>query len=349
MKITPIDTPEHERVVEFKDTALGLLGYVAIHSTNLGPSAGGVRMRPYGHASEALHDALRLSRGMTFKNAAADLPLGGGKAVIVGDPAAEKSPELLRAFGRVVQHLAGQYWTAEDMGMTPEDMAHIGLETKYVAGLQDGAFASGDPSPITARGIFNAIRVVAAHRFGTDVLKGKTISVQGLGNVGWHLCALLHDAGARLIVADIDVNQTARAVDRYSAQAVETNEIYAVDADIFAPCAIGGILNESSIPLLRVGAVAGGANNQLATDADAERLHDRGILYAPDFVANGGGIVNVATEILQIADRQDWVSRRLNALEQTMDRILVRAQADVVSPHAVAEAIVQGVLQPKAA
>lgn len=349
MEITTIDAPDHERVVEFKDAASGLSGFVAIHSTQLGPAAGGVRMRTYGHPSEALDDALRLSRGMTYKNAAADLPLGGGKAVIIGDPSADKTPRLLQAFGRVVQSLGGQYWTAEDMGMTPADMAQIGTETEFVAGLPDGPFASGDPSPITARGIFNAIRVTARHRFGSGDLSGKTVSVQGLGHVGEHLCALLHDAGAKLVITDIDADQTARLADRFAAQAVAPDAIYAAQADIFAPCAIGGILNETSIPLLKVGAVAGGANNQLATDADAQRLHDRGILYAPDFVANGGGIVNVATEILKIKDREAWVGQRLEALERTMDRILTRAKVDGVSPHAVAESIVEEKLHPQAA
>lgn len=349
MKLTPVEAPDHERVIEFRDTSVGLLGYIAVHSTRLGPAAGGVRMRPYGHPAEALQDALRLSRGMTFKNAAADLPLGGGKAVIVGDPAVEKTPELLRAFGRAVQSLSGQYWTAEDMGMTPTDMAQIGAETDFVAGLSDGAFASGDPSPVTARGIFNAIRVTCLHRFGTADLNGMTVSVQGLGNVGWNLCDLLHGGGANLVVADIDPDQTARAKDRFSAKAVDTDAIYSVEADIFAPCAIGGILNDSSIPLLRVKAVAGGANNQLATDADAARLHRRGILYAPDFVANGGGIVNVATEILKVTDPVAWVDGRLQALEQTMDRILTRARAEAVSPHEVAETIVQEALRPQAA
>lgn len=349
MEITTIDAPEHERVVEFNDAASGLSGFVAVHSTQLGPSAGGVRMRTYGHPSEALNDALRLSRGMTFKNAAADLPLGGGKAVIIGDPTVDKSPELLRAFGRVVQSLGGQYWTAEDMGMTPADMEQIGKETEFVAGLANGEFASGDPSPITARGIFNAIRITAKHRFGSADLNGRVVSVQGLGHVGEHLCALLNDAGSRLVVTDIDAGQTNRVAERFAAHAVAPAAIYAAEADIFAPCAIGGVLNETSIPQLKVGAVAGGANNQLATDADALRLHDRGILYAPDFVANGGGIVNVATEILRIADRQSWVDQRLQSLERTMDRILTRAKLDGASPHAVAESIVHEILHLRAA
>ncbi|SDX12483.1 leucine dehydrogenase [Ruegeria halocynthiae] len=349
MDITIIAAPEHERVVEFKDSALGLLGYVAIHSTRRGPAAGGVRMHPYGHTAEALNDALRLARGMTFKNAAADLPLGGGKAVIVGDPQVDKSPELLQAFGQVVQSLSGQYWTAEDMGMTPIDMAHIGFKTDFVAGLAEGQFASGDPSPITARGIHNAICVTARHRFGLVNLNGLTVSVQGLGHVGAHLCHLLDDAGARLIVTDVDARQSARIAEKFSAQAVAPDAIYDVKADIFAPCAIGGTLNETSIPLLRVGAVAGGANNQLASDGDAQMLHHRGILYAPDFVANGGGIVNVATEILRVAEREAWVADRLKALKQTMDRILTRAKIEAVSPHEVAESIVQEMLHPKAA
>lgn len=349
MEITAIDAPGHEHVVEFKDTATGLFGYVAIHSTQLGPAAGGVRMRPYAHSAEALDDALRLSRGMTFKNAAADLPLGGGKAVIVGDPSADKTPALLQAFGRVVQSLDGLYWTAEDMGMTPADMAQIGAKADFVAGLADGAFASGDPSPITARGIYNAIRITAKHRFGSDDLSGRVVSVQGLGHVGEHLCSFLHHDGAQLVVTDIDPQQAATVAEKFGARRVAPDAIYAVEADIFAPCAIGGILNETTIPSLKVAAVAGGANNQLATDADAQRLHKRGILYAPDFVANGGGIVNVATEILQISDRQAWVGQRLEALERTMDRILTRAGHETVSPHAVAEQIVQDVLRAQAA
>ncbi|MGI9368434.1 MAG: Glu/Leu/Phe/Val family dehydrogenase [Ruegeria sp.] len=327
----------------------GLFGFVAIHSTQLGPAAGGVRMRPYGNRSEALQDALRLSRGMTFKNAAADLPLGGGKAVIVGDPAVEKTPELMQAFGRVVQGLQGQYWTAEDMGMTPADMAQIGTETKFVAGLSSGRFASGDPSPITARGIFNAVRATAKHRFGSADLNGKTVSVQGLGHVGHHLCKLLNDAGAGLVVTDIDAHQVKPVVEEFSARPVAPDAIIAAKADIFSPCAIGGILNETSIPMLNVSAVAGGANNQLATDQDGKRLHQRGILYAPDFVANGGGIINVATEILQIPDREHWVETKLCALDRTMDRVLGRARQLDVSPNDVAESIVDEVLGEKAA
>ncbi|WP_425043296.1 Glu/Leu/Phe/Val family dehydrogenase [Primorskyibacter sp. S87] len=349
MKITAVDAPEHAQVVRVADAPSGLLGFIAVHSTQLGPAAGGVRMRRYDNETAALDDALRLSRGMTYKNAAAGLPLGGGKAVIIADPAKDKSPELLRAFGRAVDSLNGQYWTAEDMGMTPGDMAEIGTETRYVAGLANGAFASGDPSPITARGIFNAIVTTARHRFGWKDLRKATVSVQGLGHVGYHLCSLLTAAGAKLIVTDIDPEHVARIAREFSARAFGPDEIFAVEADIFAPCAIGAILNETTIPMLKTGVVVGGANNQLATDQDGQRLHDRGILFAPDFVANGGGIINVATEILQISNGEAWVASRLEALDQTMDRILSRASAMNVSPNQVAEDIVREILHPKAA
>lgn len=349
MQVTAVDAPGHENVVRIEDTASGLLGFIAVHSTQLGPAAGGVRMRPYVAEADALTDALRLSRGMTYKNAAADLPLGGGKAVIMADPSTQKTPELLSAFGRAVQSLDGQYWTAEDMGMTPADMARIGTETRFVAGLADGEFASGDPSPVTARGIFNAIKTTAKYRFGSADLSGRKVSVQGLGHVGEHLCRFLHGADAQLIVTDIDAEQVARVATEFDATPVAPDAIYGVEADIFAPCAIGAILNETTIPQLKVGAVAGGANNQLATDADAQRLHKRGILYAPDFVANGGGIINVATEILQIADQKPWVAEKLEALDHTMERILSRAQVLSVSPAEVAETIVQEVLHPQAA
>ncbi len=349
MKIDEIDALGHERVIRFEDADSGLRGFVALHSTQLGPAAGGVRMRVYGGEGEALEDALRLSRGMTFKNAAAGLPLGGGKAVIMGDPARDKSPALLAAFGRVVEALGGRYRTAEDMGMTPADMGLIGAETRYVAGLADGPFASGDPSPVTARGIFNAIRTTSRHALGSGDLRGRVVAVQGLGHVGMHLCGLLHGAGARLIVADVDEARVARAREAFGAGAVASAEIFGVDADIFAPCAIGGILNADTIPRLRVRVVAGGANNQLALAGDGARLHARGILYAPDFVANGGGIINVATEILRIENRETWVSEKLAALDRTLERILSRARSRDVGPEEVAEEIVREALSRAAA
>ncbi len=349
MELTQIESGEHEQVLRVQDADSGLTGIIAIHSTRLGPAAGGLRMRAYPNEAAALEDALRLSRGMTFKNAAAGLPLGGGKAVIIGDPVRDKSPALLSAFGRAVEDLGGRYWTAEDMGMTPQDMARVGTETRFVAGLADGVFASGDPSPVTARGIFNAIRTTARHRFGSPDLAGMRVAVQGLGHVGLHLCDLLHQAGAALIVADIHEAAVQEAQARFGARVVAPDQILKVEAEILAPCAIGAILNENTIPDLRVQAVAGGANNQLDTAGDGARLHARGILYAPDFIANGGGIINVATEILRIADRPAWVGEKLEELDATMDRTLTRARQRDVSPNDVAEEIAAERLRPEVA
>lgn len=349
MQITSIPSTSHEDIRRVEDAATGLIGFIAIHSTTLGSAAGGLRMKPYASEQEALTDVMRLSEGMTYKNAAAGLPLGGGKAVILGDPNTLKTPELLHAFARAIEACEGRYWTAEDMGMTPADMAELAVETRFVAGLADGEFASGDPSPITARGIFNAIRCVAKHRFGNPDLTGKTVSVQGLGNVGWNLCELLNEAGAKLIVTDISEERVDAAVVELGAKAVTLDEIYGVKADIFAPCAIGGILNADTIAQLKVAAVAGGANNQLARAEDAALLHDKGILYAPDFVANGGGIINVATEILEIANREAWVGDKVAALDATMDAILHEAARKGVSPADVAQDVVARAITERAA
>ncbi|MQY41193.1 amino acid dehydrogenase [Epibacterium sp. SM1969] len=349
MNVTEVPSTSHEAIYEVRDQDCGLHGFIAIHSTRLGPAAGGLRMRPYDSAEAALKDVMRLSEGMTYKNAAAGLSLGGGKAVIIGNPSTEKTPDLLRAFARAIQSLEGRYYTAEDMGMSPTDMAILAEETKFVAGLPNGEFASGDPSPITARGIFNAIKTTWAHRHGTDTLQDVRVSVQGLGHVGWYLCEFLHDAGAKLIVTDTVADRVSRAVETFGAKAVAIDAIYGVEADIFAPCAIGGILNEITIAQLKVSVVAGGANNQLATAADGAALHAKGILYAPDFVANGGGIINVATEIQQISDREGFVSEKLAALDVTLKSILNQAAAANISPADVATKAVQTKISEQAA
>ncbi|MEL0435873.1 Glu/Leu/Phe/Val family dehydrogenase [Phycobacter sp. K97] len=341
MTVSQISSATHEAIYRVENAASGLTGFIAIHSTQLGPAAGGLRMRPYESEAQALEDVRRLSEGMTYKNAAAGLPLGGGKAVIIGDPATQKTPEMLRAFGRAIHSLTGRYITAEDMGMSPADMGILAEETPFVAGLASGEFASGDPSPITARGIFNAIRTARAHKAGSAGLSGVTVAVQGLGHVGWHLCRLLRDAGAKLIVTDVDASRLEKAKAEFDARPVATTKIYSVQADIFAPCAVGGILNAETIPQLRVGIVAGGANNQLATSEDAQALQARGILFAPDFIANGGGIINVATEILQITDRDTYVSEKLSALDATMAEVLNQARQQNISPDAVAIASVR--------
>ncbi|UWQ27328.1 MULTISPECIES: Glu/Leu/Phe/Val dehydrogenase [unclassified Leisingera] len=341
MTVTAVASTTHEEIYRVEEASAGLLGFIAIHSTRLGPAAGGLRMRPYASEEEALTDVQRLSEGMTYKNAAAGLTLGGGKAVIIGDPARDKSPELLRAFARAIESLDGRYITAEDMGMSPSDMGVLAEETRFVAGLADGEYASGDPSPITARGIFNAICTTRAHKHGSRDLGGVTVAVQGLGHVGWYLCRFLTEAGAKLIVTDIDEARVEQAIAEFGAKAVPLDGIYGVDADVFAPCAIGGILNARTIPQLKADIVAGGANNQLATAADAAGLHARGILYAPDFVANGGGIINVATEIQRIKDRKGFVAEKLKALDETMASILIQAETADVSPAEMAIATVQ--------
>ncbi len=341
MDITVIASTSHEEVYRVTDAASGLHGFIAIHSTQRGPAAGGLRMRVYADEAEALEDVLRLSRGMSLKNAAADLPLGGGKAVILGDPAKDKTPALLRAMGRAVESLKGRYWTAEDMGMSPADMAVLATETAYVAGLAGGPFASGDPSPVTARGVFNAILRSSARKFGSADLAGRRVALQGLGHVGSHLAALLHAAGAELAVSDIDADRVRHAVQAFGAEAVPGDRIHAAQADIFAPCAIGAILNARTIPDLRVGVVAGAANNQLATAEDGRALHRRDILYAPDFVANGGGIINAAAEILRIADRKPWVEARLAALDATLGAVFDTAKRENRAPSDIAERVAE--------
>ncbi len=335
--LTQIASTTHEAVYQVADPDSGLNGFIAMHSTRLGPAAGGLRMRAYPHPREALADVLNLSRGMTYKNAAAGLPLGGGKAVIIGDPATDKTPALLRAMGRAVEALEGRYWTAEDMGMSPDDMAQLACETRFVAGLDSGAHASGDPSPVTARGVYNAMMVGAAQIFGARDLGGMRVAVQGLGHVGLHLCRMLRAAGAELILADMDPARATETQKDLGGEIATPGGIHAAQADIYAPCAIGGTLNTETIPAIRARLICGAANNQLATPDDADALAARGILYLPDYVANGGGIINVAAEILKIENRPAWVEQKLTTLEDTMSRILSRAAIERKSPAHVAD------------
>jgi leucine dehydrogenase len=339
MKIEPLSIPSHETVLRVTDPKAGLRAFIAIHSTALGPAAGGLRMRSYDSEDAALADVLALSRGMTLKTAAADLPLGGGKAVIMGTPG-EKTDAMLRAMGRAIETLGGRYWTAEDMGMSPADMQVVRETTRYVAGLPDGPFASGDPSPRTARGVFYAMRVAAERRFGSRDLAGRRVAVQGLGHVGWHLAKLLRAAGAELLVSDIDADRAAQAVWTFGAEAVAPATILRAPADILAPCAIGGVITQEVATALPVRVICGAANNQLASDAAGDILHDRGVLYAPDYVANAGGIVNVAAEILRVPDRMQYVSDRLMAMEAMMAEILDAAARSGAPPHRIADRIV---------
>jgi len=337
---------EHDRVVFCRDRRAGLRAIIAIHDRTLGPAVGGCRMWNYESEDAALTDVLRLSRGMSFKNAMAGLPLGGGKAVILGDPKTDKTPELMRAFGRCVNDLNGNYITAEDVGMTVADMAEAAKETKWVAGLAEGGAASGDPSPVTAYGVYVGIKASLAHRFGDPSPAGRTIAVQGLGNVGRHLCDRLHAAGAKLIVADIDQSRVAEAVEKYGAEAVAVDAIHMQKADVFAPCALGAILNEATIPVLGAPIVAGAANNQLKDAAAGRLLMERGILYAPDYVINAGGIINASYEVLGHYDR-DAAFAKTAKIEQTLTDIYRRAEREKRPMSEIADAMAMEIIDAK--
>lgn len=289
---------EHEQVVFCSDQTVGLKAIIAIHDTTLGPALGGCRMWPYESEDAALKDVLRLSRGMTYKAAAAGLNLGGGKAVIIGDPKTMKTEAFFRSFGRFVEGLAGRYITAEDVGTSVNDMEWVRVETRHVTGIDEIVGGSGDPSPVTALGVFYGIKACTKRQWGNEDLSGKTVAIQGVGHVGYYLAKDLHAAGARLIVTDIDAEKVGRVVDEFDAEQVELDDIYQVDADIFAPCALGAVVNDQTIDTFKFQIIAGAANNQLEHEEKHGRLlKQKGILYAPDYVINAGGLINVANEI----------------------------------------------------
>jgi leucine dehydrogenase len=285
----------HEQVVLCSEPSVGYRGIIAIHNTTLGPALGGTRFWNYASEEEAIVDALRLAKGMTYKAAVTGLNLGGGKSVIIGDPRIKQGREMIfRAHGRFVDSLKGRYITAEDVGTSVEDMDFVQMETKFVAGLQGG---SGDPSPITAHGTYYGIKASAKTKFGNDSLKGLKIAVQGVGHVGYYLCQYLWEEGAQLIVTDIDEERVRNIVKEFGAQAVAPDKIYAVDAPIFAPCALGAIVNDQTLKVMKFEIIAGAANNQLAEERHGDELEKRGVLYAPDYVINAGGLINVYGEI----------------------------------------------------
>jgi len=305
----------HEQVVLCHDKESGYRGIIAIHDTTLGPALGGTRFWQYASDEAALVDALRLARGMTYKNAVAGLNLGGGKAVIIGDNRTVRREMIFRAHGRFVETLGGRYVTAEDVGTSPADMDYVHMETDYVAGL---AARSGDPSPVTAHGVFRAIEASAKWRWGSSSLEGRTVIVQGLGNVGSYLCKELHAVGAKLIVTDIRKEKVDKMVAEYGAKAVDGDAIYSQKGDIFAPCALGAILNDDTIPKLQVEVVCGGANNVLhIPEKHGAAVEKRGILYGPDFVANAGGVINVYGEVA------NWTRERaLRKADEIFDTML---------------------------
>ena len=307
-------TMGHEEVVLCSDPSCGYRGIIAVHSTRLGPALGGTRFWSYADDEAALTDALRLSRGMTYKNAVAGLNLGGGKSIIIGDNRTKDREKIFRAHGRFVESLGGRYITAEDVGTSTADMDFVHMETGHVAGL---AGKSGDPSPVTAHGVFRSVQASAKEKWGSDDLHGKTISIMGCGHVGQYLAKELHEAGAKLIVSDIDVERTKKVAAATGAKVVEGDAIFSADADIFAPCALGGIINDKTIPMLKVGIVSGGANNQLLEERHGDVLTEKGILYAPDYVANAGGVINVYGEV------SGWDAQRaLDKADDIYDTIL---------------------------
>ncbi len=333
-----------QMVHRLDDPVSGLSGVIVIHSTRLGPAAGGCRLWSYPGLGAAIADATRLAEGMSYKNALAGLPLGGGKAVIDASGGISDRAALFRAFGRAVESLGGRYVTAEDVGTTVADMLEVAAATRHVAGLpaQDGR-PGGDPSPHTARGVFVAMQAAAARHLGTS-LDGLTVAVQGLGNVGKRLCGLLHEAGARLIVAETRPGVAAELARHYGAAVCDPAEIVVAEADIFAPCALGGVLDSASIAGLRARMVCGGANNVLATPEVGALLADRGILYCPDYVVNAGGIINVAAEYLGWSEAE--VSRRVGETGARLIAVLDHAEAEGVPPNLAADRMAQAMVAP---
>jgi len=311
---------DHEGVHVFADPASGLKAIISIHSTLRGPSSGGCRLWSYKTEDAAIDDALRLSRAMSYKNVMANLELGGGKSVILKPEGDFDRKALFTAFGKAVHTLGGKYIVAEDVGVSPADMEIIKTQTPYVAGLNSGEAASGDPSPITAKGVFLGLCAAVKHRLGNDSVRGLTVAVQGIGHVGYALCRHLHEAGAHLIVTDINQDALDSAKAEFDAVVVEPDEIYKQDADIFAPCALGRAINPDSLLQLKVTIVAGAANNQLSTPEMGAALHRQNILFAPDYVINAGGIINIASEVSGTYDL-DWVRGKLDELEVTTREI----------------------------
>ncbi|QFU74880.1 Glu/Leu/Phe/Val dehydrogenase [Halioglobus maricola] len=332
----------HELVTFGRDEATGLRAIIAVHSTALGPAVGGCRMFPYATEDEALHDVLRLSRGMTYKSALAGLPFGGGKSVIIGDPRKDKTPALMYAMGEFVHSQGGRYVAAEDSGTGVADIRLMAERTPFVSGMDDNEFG-GDPSPSTAWGVFISIRAAVKHRLGQSDTKGIRVALQGLGHVGYYLAKFLVEDGAQVIAADVNQANVDRAVADLGITAVDPGVILTQEADVFSPCAMGAVLNAQSIGQLRVGIVAGAANNQLATETDGAQLKDRGILYCPDFLINAGGIIDVHHQRIGSADT---VKRaHIDHIEETLAQVLQQADATHRETNLIAESLAEEILK----
>ena len=317
---------EHEQVAFWSDRVAGLRSIIAIHDTTLGPAIGGVRMHPYKSEEEALKDVLLLSRSMTYKAAAAGINLGGGQGVIIGDPLQDKNELVLRSFGRFVESLHGRYITAEDVGTTVEDMEIVKYETKYVTGLSQALGGGGDPGPVTAIGLESGLLACAEKVFGRRSLKGLSVAIQGLGNVGINLAELLFVRECRLVVADVDESKVNLAKEKFGAKATTPERIYDMDADVFSPNALGGVINDQTIERLKVKIVAGAANNQLEKERHGDILHQKGILYAPDFVVGAGGLINVANELEGY--HQERATKRAKGIYEILCRVLDKSEKE---------------------
>jgi leucine dehydrogenase len=335
------DSDAHEELHFVTDEKCGLKAIIAIHSTHLGPAAGGARFWHYAKDDDALTDALRLSRGMSYKNAMAGLPLGGGKSVILANAERSKTPDLLHAFGKAVDHIGGRYVTAEDVGMSVTDMIEVRRSTQYVAGLPNsGSDVGGDPGPHTSLGVFLGIKAAVKRALGKDSLDGLHIALQGAGSVASGVALHAFTEGAKLSIADVDQPKAQKLADAVGGTVVGTDEILTLEADVLSPNALGAILTEQSIAALKVPVVAGGANNQLAKPEDGQRIHERGILYAPDYVINAGGIINVCTEYLGDGDAS-LVRERIEGIPLRLEQIWAESQASGRNPADVADAMAQ--------
>ena len=326
---------DHEQVVFFFDRASGLKAIVALHDTTLGPAIGGCRMWPYASEAEAVTDVLRLAKGMTYKAAMARLPFGGGKTVIIGDPRTDKSEALFRALGRAIDSLGGRYYTGEDVGTCPADMDWAFAETPCVLGRSSGS--SGDPSPVTARGVWLGIRAAVRHRLGRADLTGIRVAIQGLGHVGSNVARLLAQDGAKLIVADLDPARAERAAEEFGARLVDSDQIFAVEADVLAPCALGGVINDQTLPRLACTIVAGAANNQLLEARHGAALHARGILYAPDYVINAGGLINIAEELRPSGYDRGRALAKVQTIGETLTELFERAEREQAPTNEIAD------------
>lgn len=335
--ISQMTIHDHEQILFCNDNQTGLKAIIAVHNTVLGPSLGGTRMWPYKNEMEALNDVLRLSRGMTYKSAVAGLNLGGGKAVIIGDSRQDKSEALFRRFGQFVDSLGGKYITAEDVGINPTDMSYVNMETNHVAGLPG---KSGDPSPITALGVYHGMKACAKEAYGSDSLKDKKILVQGVGHVGEYLVELVSKEGAKVFISDIHQETLKKVADKYKATVVDLENVYDLDMDIYAPCALGATVNDETLSKLKCQIIAGAANNQLKDEkVHGEAVMQKGIIYAPDFVINAGGIINCYTEVA--GKSREWSLQNAENIYQTVLSVIKESKENNLPTYLAANRLAE--------